>query len=168
MNIFTISQSKRNDQIISQFFFFLYLFQNSARFKSNIILPICNNFFATYHFYNNLPTISFQMFNLFDLERSSIKDKSINFTTMLTKLPNIITLTLFTFRPVKTRKKKKIIIPNHPLSILVTYFTRSKGLISLTSFLSSLDALENEQNSNNDDREISFPQCNSVVYQNKP
>lgn len=107
MNIFTISQSKRNDQIISQFFFFLYLFQNSARFKSNIILPICNNFFATYHFYNNLPTISFQMFNLFDLERSSIKDKSINFTTMLTKLPNIITLTLFTFRPVKTRKKEK-------------------------------------------------------------
>lgn len=110
MNIFTISQSKRNDQIISQFFFFfLYLFQNSARFKSNIILPICNNFFATYHFYNNLPTIFqlFQMFNLFDLERSSIKDKSINFTTMLTKLPNIITLTLFTFRPVKTRKKEK-------------------------------------------------------------
>lgn len=76
---------------------------------------------------------------------------------MLTKLPNIITFTtLFTFRPVKTCKKKKIIIPNHPLSILVTYFTQSKGLISLTSFLSSLDALENEQNSNNDDREVSL------------
>lgn len=29
------------------FFFFLYLFQNSARFKSNIILPIYNNFFNT-------------------------------------------------------------------------------------------------------------------------